>query len=54
MNKTETYRTTTVKVGNCTINIHRPILTEKEQTKRSEEIVSALRRYGIALEEMKC
>jgi hypothetical protein len=55
MNKTETmYRTKTIQVGNATVCIHQPILTESERKKVEENIVSALSRYGRALEGMKC
>lgn len=54
MNKTETYRTTTIRVGNCTINIHRPILTDKERLEREEVVKTALANFGRALEGMKC
>ena len=49
MNKTEEYITTTIQVGNATVCIHRPILTEAERVKRTEEVVSALARYGKAI-----
>lgn len=49
MTKTEEYTTQTIKVGNAVVTIHRPILTEKEREKRTEELVSALSRYGRAI-----
>ena len=49
MTKTEEYRTETITVGNATVIIHRPILTESERAKRTEELVSALSRYGRAI-----
>lgn len=49
MNKETTYRTRTLKVGNVTVCIHRPILTEQERAKVEENIVSALGRYGRAI-----
>ena len=42
----EGYRTKVIKVGNCTIEINRPILTPEEQQKREEQIIEALKRYG--------
>lgn len=51
MTKTEEYRTTTIRVGNVTVNIHQPILSDKERAKRTEELVSALTRYGKAIIE---
>ena len=53
-NKTETYRTRTIVVGNCTINIHQPILTNKERLKREEMVKTALANFGRALEGIKC
>lgn len=55
MNKTETtYRTRTLKVGNVTVNIHRPVLSAKERVREEENIVIALSRYGKAvIGEMK-
>lgn len=37
------YRTKTIKVGNCTIEINRPILTAEEMARREEEVRTALR-----------
>lgn len=53
-NKTETYRTKTIVVGNCTINIHQPILTDKERAERESMVKTALANFGRAMEEMKC
>ena len=53
-NKTETYRTKTIVVGNCKINIHRPILSDKERLEREEIVKNALAQFGRALEGMKC
>lgn len=36
------YRTKTVKRGNVTIVLHRPILTEKEKAKRERAVETAL------------
>lgn len=49
MTKTEEYITKTIKVGNATVCVHRPILTEQERARRTEELVSALSRYGKAI-----
>lgn len=38
----EGYRTKTVKVGNCTIEINRPILTPDEQRRREEAVKQAM------------
>ena len=55
MTKAEEYITKTIKVGNATISIHRPVLTEVERARRTEEIVLALGRYGRAIiGEEKC
>ena len=40
------YRTKTIKVGNCTIEINRPILTPEEQKKREDQVIEALKRFG--------
>ena len=54
MNKTETYRTKTIVVGNAVVNIHRPILSDKERVEREEMVKTALANFGRALEGMKC
>ena len=41
----EGYRTKTIKVGNATIEIHRPILTDAERTRRENQIKDALRGF---------
>ena len=40
------YRTKIIKVGNSTVEINRPILDEKEQAKREEQVKQALRVFG--------
>lgn len=40
------YRTRTIKVGNATIEINRPILSPEEQARREEIIRQALMSYG--------
>lgn len=40
------YRTKTIKVGNATIEIHRPILTPAEQRKQEDRVVDALKHFG--------
>ena len=42
------YRTKTIKVGNCTIEINRPILPAAEMARREEEVRQALRSFGRA------
>ena len=42
----EGYRTKVIKVGNCTCEIHRPILTPEEQKKREDQVIEALKRFG--------
>jgi hypothetical protein len=55
MNKPETmYHTKTIQVGNAVVTIHRPILSDRERKSIEENIVSALGRYGRAVEGMKC
>lgn len=48
-NWTETgdgYRSKTITRGKVTIVVHRPILTEKERTKRERVVETALSNYG--------
>lgn len=40
------YRTKTINVGNCTIEINRPILTAEEQAMREEIVIQALRGFA--------
>ena len=40
------YRTNTIQVGNATIEIHRPILTDAERSKRENQVRDALRGFG--------
>ena len=42
----EGYRTKIIKVGNCTAEVNRPILTPEERTRRENEVREALRRFG--------
>ena len=42
----EGYRTKTIRVGNATIEIHRPILTDEERSKRENQVMDALRGFG--------
>jgi hypothetical protein len=42
----EGYRTKVLTVGNCTIEINRPILTPEEQKKREDQVIEALKRFG--------
>lgn len=43
------YRTKTIKRGNCTIEIRRPVLPEKERIKRERVVEIALSSYGRSL-----
>ena len=45
----EGYRTKLIQVGNATIEIHRPILTDAERTKRENQVIDALRGFGKEL-----
>lgn len=45
----EGYRTKVIQVGNATIEIHRPILTDAERSKRESQIIDALRGFGKEL-----
>ena len=40
------YRTKVIKVGNCTVEINRPILTPEEKKRREDRIIEALKRFG--------
>lgn len=40
------YRTKTIKVGNATIEINRPILTEEERKKAEARVIQALGQFG--------
>lgn len=42
----EGYRTKVIRVGNATVEIHRPILTPEEQAKIEETVIQALRGFG--------
>lgn len=42
----EGYKTKTIKVGNCTIEINRPILSAEEMTKREDTVIQALKSFG--------
>lgn len=42
----EGYRTKVIQVGNATIEIHRPILTDEERSKREGQVKDALRGFG--------
>ncbi len=42
----EGYRTKTIRVGNATVEINRPILSPDEQAKREEAVRQALRSFG--------
>lgn len=42
----EGYRTKVIRVGNATIEIHRPILTDAERNKREDQVKDALRGFG--------
>ena len=42
----EGYRTKVLKVGNCTVEINRPILTPEEQKRREDRVIEALKRFG--------
>jgi len=42
----EGYRTKVIRVGNATIEINRPLLSDDEMSKREEVVRQALRSYG--------
>lgn len=37
------YRTKTMKIGNCTATVHRPILNDQERARAEEKVREALR-----------
>ena len=39
------YQTTEIRVGNCTVIVHRPLLDAKEQARREELIKNAMRGF---------
>ncbi len=39
-------RTKFLKVGNCTIEVNRPILTPEEQKRREDRVIEALKCFG--------
>lgn len=43
------YRTKIIKVGNCTVEINRPILTDEEMAKREEAVKAALGSFGRSM-----
>lgn len=45
------YRTKTIRSGNCTIIIHRPLLTKEETAKRERQVVDAME--GMLRERMR-
>ena len=42
----EGYLTKVIRVGNATIEIHRPILTDAERNKREDQVKDALKGFG--------
>lgn len=40
------YRTKVIQVGNCTVEINRPILSPEEQTKREAAVIQALMAFA--------
>ena len=45
----EGYCTKVIRVGNATIEINRPILTDAERSKREGQVIDALRGFGKGL-----
>lgn len=43
------YRTKTIKIGNATVEINRPILDAAEQARRENQVKDALRLFGKAM-----
>lgn len=46
------YRTKIIKVGNVTVEINRPILTEEERQKAEASVIQALIRFGKQTQEV--
>ena len=42
----EGYYTKFLQVGNCTIEVNRPILTPEEQKRREDQVIEAMKRFG--------
>lgn len=42
----EGYRTKVIRVGNATVEINRPILSDDERHKREDAVIQALRSFG--------
>ena len=42
----EGYRTKVLKVGNCTVEVNRPILTPDEQKRREDRVIEAMKCFG--------
>ena len=42
----EGYCTKVIRVGNATVEINRPILTDEERNKRENQVIEALRSFG--------
>ena len=40
------YTTKTMQIGNCTVEIRRPILTDEERKKAEARVIQALSCYG--------
>lgn len=47
----EGYRTKVIQVGNATIEIHRPILTDEERRKQEANVTHALMGFGKGIKE---
>lgn len=42
----EGYRTMVLDLGNCTVEVNRPILTPEERKRREAIVIEALKRFG--------
>ena len=47
----EGYRTKVIQVGNATVEIHRPILTDDERRKQEDNVTHALMGFGKGTKE---
>ena len=46
MGRNEGYYTKILQVGNCTIEVNRPILTPEEQKRREDRVIGAMKCFG--------
>jgi hypothetical protein len=47
------YTTQTITTEKFTVTVHRPILSDSERKKREQEVITALAKFGKAIEREK-